>query len=92
MPILLHEYWENEDGDGEFSPVRERNDQLRDKLVPGAHLAFGLYASSWFEACQLEYERLGYGDFIPPDDVPDHFYTAEEADEQETYLQRRALA
>ena len=47
MPDLLHEYWENEDGDGEFSPVRERNDQLRPTLLPNTRRVFSLSASSW---------------------------------------------
>lgn len=91
MPALLHEYWESEDG-AEFCAVRERNDELRPKLHPDARLSFSLYASSWFEACQLEYERLGFGDYKPPEDIPDYAYTAEDEAEQQAYLKRRDLS
>jgi hypothetical protein len=40
----------------------------------------------------LEHARLGFGGYTPPADVPDHFYTDEEAEEQEAYLKRRVLA
>jgi hypothetical protein len=60
MPTLLHEYWENEDG-GQFGPVREITDKQRPKLLPNARFVFSLYASSWFEALQMEYDRLGSG-------------------------------
>ncbi|WP_077147701.1 hypothetical protein [Sphingopyxis sp. KK2] len=90
MPALLHEYWENADG-GQFGPVRECADGQRPKLLPDARLAFGLYASSWFEAQRLEYERLGYGDYTPPQDIPDYFYTAEDEAEQLAYLERREV-
>lgn len=88
MPDLLHEYWENEDG-GEFGPVRERSDRLRPTLTPRAKLVFSLKASSWHQAMQLYQERLGYGDYTPTEGVPDHFYTDEEATEQNAYLQVR---
>ena len=85
MPDLLHEYWENDDG-GDFSPVRERNDQLRPKLVPDARLVFRLRASSWHRAMQAYNERLGYGDYKPIGDAPDEPYTEQDAAEQEAYL------
>lgn len=85
MPDLLHEYWENETG-GEFSPVRERTDNLRPALVPNATLRFSFWASSWYQAMQLYQEHLDYGDFYPPKSDPDHFYTEEEVAEQEAYL------
>lgn len=37
----------------------------------------------------MEYERLGYGDYTPPDNVPDYAYTAEDETEQRAYLKRR---
>jgi hypothetical protein len=88
MPDLLHEYWENEDG-GECGAVRERSDQLRPTLTPGARLVFSLRASSWHQAMQLYHDRLGYGEYRPIPDVPDTFYTDEEAAEQDAYLRRR---
>jgi hypothetical protein len=89
---LIHEYWERLDGHGgEFGPIRESKDQARSELLPGARLIFSIRASSWFEAMQLYHERLEYGDFYAPEDVPDHFYTDEEAREQAEYLRRRTV-
>ncbi len=88
MAELVHEYWENDDG-GEFGPVRQRNDDLRPTLVPGAKLVFSLRASSWHQAMQMYNERLDYGDYIPCEGVPDHFYSDEEAAEQAAYLKVR---
>jgi hypothetical protein len=88
MPDLLHEYWENEDG-GEFSLVRERGDQLRPTLTPDARHVFSLRASSWHQAMQLYHDRLGYGEYRPVEGVPDHFYTDQEAAEQDAYLRVR---
>ena len=88
MPELLHEYWENE-GSGEFGPVGERSDQQRPALNPNARLVFSLRASSWFQAMQLYQEHLNCGDYVPPDGVPDHFYTDEEAAKQNAYLKVR---
>ncbi|AHE54794.1 hypothetical protein [Sphingomonas sanxanigenens] len=88
MVDLLHEYWANDDG-GEFGPVRERGDQLRQTLIPGARLIFSLRAASWHQAMQLYNERLDYGDYQPAEGVENHFYSAEEAAEQEAYLRVR---
>lgn len=90
MPDLLHEYWENDEG-GEFSIVRERTDILRPTLVPKATLQFSLRAASWYQAMQLYNERLDYGPYRPPEGIPEHFYTAEEAAEQEAYLRIRRM-
>lgn len=91
MHALLHEYWENGDG-GQFGPVRERTDEQRPDLLPSARLVFSLYASSWFEARRLEYERLGFGDYTPPDDIPDYVYTEADENEQRAYLKRRDVS
>lgn len=85
MPELLHEYWENETG-GEFGPVRERNDQLRPRLLPNSRKIFELWAECWYQAMQLHNERLGYGDYVSADGIPDHHYTEEEEAEQRAYL------
>ncbi len=85
MPELLHEYWESGHG-GEFGPVRERSDQLRPGLTPHARRVFELRASSWYEAMQLYNEQLDYGDYVPVEGLDDHFYTDEEAAQQEAYL------
>lgn len=90
MLLLLHEYWEDEDG-GEFSVVHERMDELRPRLMPNARLVFSLYASSWFEARQLEYDRLEYGRYPIPEGIPDQIYTTEQAAEQDAYLRRRPV-
>jgi hypothetical protein len=90
MPDLLHEYWENDDG-GEFGPVRERSDQLRPTLTLNARHVFSLRAPSWHQAMRLHHERLGYGQYCPADGIADHFYTDEEAAEQEAYLQLRKV-
>jgi hypothetical protein len=89
MPDLLHEYWEDEDGGGEFGSVREHSDRIRPTVMPGARFIFSLRASSWYQAMQRYHERLDYGDYVPVDGVPDHFYTDEEAAEQEAYLRVR---
>ena len=90
MPELLHEYWENDDG-GAFSPVTELGDRQRPQLTPNSRLVFAVRASSWFEAMQRYQERLGYGDYTPPEDVPDHIYTDAEFAEQEAYLRTREV-
>jgi len=90
MADLLHEYWKNEDG-GEFGPVRGRGDQLRPTLLPDARLVFSLRASSWHQAMRMHNERLGYGEYNPTEGVPDHFYTEEEAAEQNAYLSNRTV-
>jgi len=89
MAGLLHEYWENDDGD-EFGPVRERNDQIRPTLMPKARFVFSLRASSWHQAMRMYNERLGYGEYQPADQ-PDHFYSDEELAEQTAYLRCRTV-
>jgi hypothetical protein len=89
MADLLHEYWEN-DGGREFSVVRERSDQLRPRLTPGARHVFNVRASSWNEAMQLYHDRLGYGEYHPVQGVPDYPYTDGEAAEQDAYLRVRS--
>ena len=90
MPDLLHEYWE--DGEcAEFGLVHEHRDLRRPTLFPNARFVFSIMAGSWFQAMQAYQERMGYGDYVPPDDVPDHFYTAAEQAEQEEYLRRRQI-
>lgn len=90
MPALLHEYWENDQG-GEFAVVQERADEIRPTLNPGARRVFEIWASSWREAMQARNARLGYGDYEPIDDAPDHFYTLDEAATQSAYLKRRTI-
>jgi hypothetical protein len=38
---------------------------------------------------QRYHDRLGYGEYHPVVGLPDHFYTDEEAAEQEAYLRVR---
>ncbi|QJU59021.1 hypothetical protein HL653_15730 [Sphingomonas sp. AP4-R1] len=90
MANLLHEYWENQNG-GEFGPVRERADQLRSILTPGARLVFSVHASSWHQAMRMHNDRLGYGEYQPTEGVPDHFYSEEEVAEQDAYLTNRTV-
>jgi hypothetical protein len=90
MVDLLHEYWANEEG-GAFGPVREHNDQLRPMLLPEARLVFSLHASSWHQAMRMHNERLGYGEYMPTEGVSDHFYTEEDAAEQDAYLGNRTI-
>lgn len=90
MPKLLHEYWENEDG-GSFGPVRAETDQLRPILRPDARHVFSLHAASYYEAAQLYNDHLGYGDYVPAEGIADHFYTEEEAAEQQAYLKVRQV-
>ncbi len=57
--------------------------------MPSARHVFSLWASSWHQAMQLYQERLGFGEYRPVGGIPDHFYTDEEAVEQENYLRFR---
>ncbi len=90
MPELLHEYWENDQG-GEFGPVRQRADELRQSLTPNSRKVFELQASSWYEAMRLYNARLDYGAYVPPEGIDDHVYTDNEAAQQEAYLAVRKL-
>ncbi len=91
MASLLHENWENDEGDADFAPVTEHADRIRASITPNARLTFSLYASSWFEAVHLCHEHLGYGYFQPVEGVLNHHYTDAEKIEQERYLVVRNL-
>jgi hypothetical protein len=90
MPELLHEYWEGDDH-AEFAPVNQHNDALRRKVNPNARLVFVVRASSWFQALQLQYDKLGYGKHHPPEGIPDVVYSEQEMAEQVAYLRARNL-
>jgi len=90
MPDLLHEYWyEDEQAMGAFGPVREREDRRRAASEPKARLVFSLWAASFNQALQGRNERLGYGEYVPVEGVPDHFYSEAERAEQDAYLRVR---
>jgi len=94
MAKILHEYWEDEGGadvvrGGDFGPVSDEMDRLRPILTPNSRKIFDLRAASWFEAMRLHNERLGFGDYVPPEGIEDHFYTDEEAVSQKAYLKVR---
>lgn len=90
MPKLLHEYWEDEDG-GWFSAVGELSDSSRETTSPGLSHVFSVWASSWHEAMQLYHDRRDFGEYHPAEGVPNNFYTAEEAAEQDAYLRGRKV-
>lgn len=85
MAELLHEYW-TEEGSGWFGPVSEWSDRDRAANSPDARLVFSLRAASWFQAMQAYQARLDYGDYVPPEDAPDIFYTDDERAKQDAYL------
>lgn len=93
MPALLHECWQDEEDDSlEFGPVSQRGDGARASMSPKARLLFSLRASSFHEAMQAYQERLGYGDYVPPEGEPDLLYTEAELAAQEAWLRVRRLA
>ena len=89
MADLLHEYWENDTGDGEFCPVKATNDATRQATTPQARLIFAVHAGSWFAAMQLYHDRLGYGRYVPPAGGLNHHYSDAEKAEQDAYLLTR---
>ena len=90
MPDLLHEYWDDEErAMGAFGPVSVHADRDRAASNPTARLLFSLRAASFHQAMQASYERLGYGEYVPVEGVPDHFYSEAEWMEQDAYLRVR---
>lgn len=87
MADLIHEYWQGGD-EAEFGVVRERTDASRPALMPNGHLVFSIYAASWHQAMQLQYDRLGLGTY-DAGGLQDIAYTDEDAVEQQSYLARR---
>lgn len=91
MPDLLHEYWYDEaQAMGAFGPVTVHADRERAASNPDARLLFSLRAASFNAALQGRNERLGYGDYMPVEGEPDHFYTEAQRAGQDAYLRVRA--
>jgi hypothetical protein len=88
MPDLLHECWEEGEAIA-FGPVTEPSDRSRATFYPEARFLFSLRASSFNRAKQGYQERLGYGDYVPPEGLPDIVYTEEQFAVQEAYLRVR---
>lgn len=91
MPDLLHECWEEDSGGCSFGLVSKQSDDLLLRIMPAAHLGFSLSASSRDQSMQLCHERLGLSNYDPGDEVPEHFYTNEEFEEQQAYLKVRKI-
>jgi hypothetical protein len=89
MPELLHECWDGA-GTGEFTVVSEGWDRHRSQVSPNLKFAFSLWASSWHEAMQLYYGRLGYGEYKSHGDE-DNVYSEEDARQQRAYLKVRKV-
>jgi hypothetical protein len=88
MPDLLHEFWE--DGDGfTFSVVSDAHDNFRAKINPNGRFLYEVWAPSWEQAMERHYEREEYGPYKRIEDLEEHFYTEEEAAEQQAYLRVR---
>jgi hypothetical protein len=93
MIELLHEVWEDTDGGSlEVCPVSARSDTLRQTTQPKSRLVHQFYAPSYNSAMQLYYDWAELGDYIPVSGIDDHFYTASELFEQQSYLRIRDAA
>ncbi len=84
MAELLYEHWENPDG-SQFGAVSESHDRMV-AMTPGARFVFSLTASSYEEAMQSQYDRLGYGTYKRIPGITDQPFSEEQASEQQAYL------
>ncbi len=88
MPhLLLFEIWEDPENHAfEMSPVTDRGDEVRRQIEPKAVLRHSFRAKSDFEACQMNYDWHGWGQWKPEPDWTEQLFTAEEVAFQERYL------
>ena len=84
MPELMYEHWENPDG-SQFGAVSESHDRMV-AMTPGSRFVFGVTASSYGEAMQSQYDRLGYGAYRQIPGITDQPFSDEQAAEQQAYL------
>jgi hypothetical protein len=90
MTELLFEIWQSEDS-SEFAQVSQQGDELRSALIPSAVRVHSFYAESDFEAFQIANDWLGYGEWVPPPEIEEHFFSDSEAEEQRCYLAGRCV-
>jgi len=72
-----------------MSSVSERGDELRRTITPNAILRHQYYASSTFEAFQMNNDWQGWGTWNPADSVPNQQFTEADVLEQQRYLIKR---
>lgn len=90
MAELLFGIWQGED-QSELSQVSQRGDELRPVLMPSAVRVHRFYAKSDFQAFQIANEWHGYGEWVPPSEIEEHFFSESEAEEQRLYLSKRPV-
>ena len=88
MAELLFEIWADGDSIG-MHQVSEQSDRVRRSVEPNAVLVASYYASSVFEAFQKNNDWNSFGQWKPAPEWSEHFFTDDEAREQQEYLRRR---
>jgi len=68
-----------------------RSDVLRSKVSPNAVLAHSYIAYSDYQAFQHNNDWHGFGQWSPPVDLGEHFFTEEEQRQQQDYLRHRKV-
>jgi hypothetical protein len=91
MAGVLFEIWQGED-QSELSQVSQRGDELRPVLMPSAVMVHSFYAESDFQAFQIANEWLGLGEWVPPTETEEYFFSENEAEEQRLYLSKRSAS
>lgn len=90
MPELVCEIWRDADSASfEAGQVSEQHDRSRQTVSPNSELLHTYKARSTFEVFQKSNDWLGWGKWQPPEGIEDHFFTEEEAEEQQRYLLTR---
>lgn len=91
MAELIFEIWSNEDdGSFEMGAVSAQGDQLRKSVSPNSNRIYSFFATSDFEAYQLNYDYHGWGKWQAPAGLSERFFTDAEAVEQRAYLTVRS--
>lgn len=88
MAEILFEIWQGDD-ESEFSQVSQAADELRQTLSPFAVRVHSFYARSDFEAFRIASLLQGHGEWLPPSEIEEHFFSESEAEEQRIYLSKR---
>jgi len=90
MHYMLCEIWEDADECGRAaSPVTQQNDKVRVAYDPNAKLVHTFYAYSDHDFWRQVYKWDGRDEWQADPMYPEHFFTEEEVDEQQQYLQLR---
>ena len=92
MPDLMFEIWEDpEHLSVEMSAVSKQADKLRRQISPNATCVHSFVALSKFEAFQMNNDWHGWGNWKPPENVPNDQFTEEQVLEQRRYLAKRQI-